>query len=135
LNFGLGYNKTNDFGNKIMFSGLNNQNSIANFYADLANDYTGSLTSGSLEDAAYNANLIDNPSNGNFISTTNPNNQQNEVLIRNGSLSEFNLSAGLNVSNKFYLGASLGILGLRYSSDNTFTEVGTVSYSDINGNY
>lgn len=134
LNFGLGYNKTNDFGNKIQFSGTNTQNSIANFYADLANSYSGGLDAGSLEDAAFNGNLIDDP-NGVYLPRTNSNRLQNEVIIRNGSQSEFNLSAGLNVGNKLYFGTSIGILGLNYSSDNTFNEKGKVSYSDNNGNY
>lgn len=133
LNFGLGYNKTNDFGNKIAFSGTNQQNSIADFYADLANSYDGTLINGSLEDAAEKSNLII-LENNKYISATNANRSQNEVIIRNGSQSEFNLAAGLNISNKFYLGTSIGILGIKYSSDNTFTEKGTLSYTE-NGGY
>lgn len=134
LNFGIGYNKTNDFGNKLMFGAPNTQSSIANFYADLANGYTGALASGSLEDAADKANLII-PSGNSYVSATNPNRLQDEVIIRNGSQSELNLSAGLNISNKLYIGTSIGLVSLDYSSDNTFTEKGTLSYSDANGNY
>ncbi|MEJ6980150.1 outer membrane protein transport protein [Pedobacter sp. P351] len=134
LNFGIGYNKTNDFGNKLMFTAPNTQSSVANFYADLANGYSGALVDGSLEDAADKANLII-PSGGNYVSATNADRVQDEVIIRNGSQSELNLSAGINISNKFYIGTSIGLLGLKYSSDNTFTENGTLSYTDANGNY
>lgn len=130
LNFGIGYNKTNDFGNKIRFAGPNEENSIADFYADLANDYTGALDEGSLEDAAYEANLI-NLDGSNYVSTTNSTNRsQDEILIRNGSQSELNLAAGVNIGNKFYIGTSLGFLSLDYTSDNSFRETGTISYSD-----
>lgn len=130
LNFGIGYNKTNDFGNKLRFSGLNPDNSVANFYADLANDYTGTLDDGSLEDAAYQSNLIE-LSGSNYVSTTNPGNRlQDEILVRNGSQSEFNLAAGVNIGNKFYIGTSVGFLSLDYTSDNSFKETGTISYPD-----
>ncbi len=137
FNFGLGYNKTNDFGNKIRFTGINPQNSIANFYAEIANSYSGTLDEGSLEDAAAQAQLIGLPSNSsNYISATNSANRlQDEVLIRNGSQSEFNLAAGLNIGNKFYLGTSVGFLGINYTSDNTFTEEGSISYPDATENY
>ncbi|WP_207423646.1 OmpP1/FadL family transporter [Desertivirga brevis] len=134
LNFGIGYSKTANFGNKILFSGINNQNSIANFYADLGNSAGGtSLEAGSLPDAAFESNLINY--NNTYRAITNPNPTQEETIIRKGAQSEFNLAAGLNVGNKLYFGAAVGILGLNYSSDNTFTETGTLSYSDPRGNY
>ena len=135
LTFGLGYNKTADFGNKIAFTGINTQGTIAGFYAELGNNSTGTnLASGSIADAAYNGNLI-NYTNGRYSVATDLNPTQSEILIRKGSLSEFNLAAAMNISNQFYIGASVGILGLNYSSDNTFTEKGTLSYSDTRGDY
>lgn len=134
LNFGIGYSKTNDLGNKLRFSGMNSQNSIADFYADLANGYDGELDAGSLEDAAYQGYLIDSAGNNrNFRSETDPNNRfQDEVIIRNGSQSELNLSLGINISNKLFLGTSVGFLGINYTSDNTFTETGTTGITSDN---
>ncbi len=129
LNFGLAYNKTNDFANKIVYSGTNPSNSIADFYADLTNNggYGAPSSSnppdGSLERGAYEGYLTDY-FGGKYVPDTDVDNRQTKSEDRNGSQSEFNLSAGMNISNKLFLGASVGILSLNYTSSGTFNEKG-----------
>jgi hypothetical protein len=129
LNFGIGYNKTNDFANQIIYSGTNPTNSIADFYADLTNNggYGAPTSSnppdGSLERGAYEGYLTDY-FGGKYVPDTDVKNKQTKSEDRNGSQSEFNISAGANISNKLFLGASVGILSLNYSSSSTFNEKG-----------
>lgn len=147
LNLGASYNRTNDFYQTINYSGTNKNNSISNYYADLANSQGVSTTNAySLQDWAYAHNLIDNyqvqpattPATtiylsnvfNNHIGTGAAPNQpvnQNNNIIREGGQTEFSISGGANYSNKFYLGFGIGITSLRYNSINTFSESGTAS--------
>lgn len=136
INFGLGYNKTNDLGNKLRFTGPNTQSSISDFYADIANSYTDALEEGSLEEAAELGELIYyNNTTNKYASANSSNRVQDEIIIRNGSQSELNLTTGINIGNKFYIGTSVGFLGINYSADNTFTETGVISHPNTTDNY
>ncbi|MDT3402514.1 OmpP1/FadL family transporter [Mucilaginibacter terrae] len=143
FNFGVGYNRTNNFYENVSYGGQNGANNIGNYYANLANanHIQGDTRpqEGTLEDVAYGQSLIDLYNNN----TTPPTNsyRSNTVgavgqlsnAMRTGGQSEFNLAFGLNSSNKFYFGAALGISSLRYNSINTFTETGTANIL-VNGN-
>lgn len=146
LNFGIAYSKVNDFENKIVYSGTNADNSIADFYSDIANNAgygppsSTNPPDGSLERAAYEGYLIDY-FGGKYVPDTDINNEQTKSEDRMGSQSEVNLSTGINVSNRFFVGASVGILSLKYNSEGTFSEQGkTFGYnanydSDYSQNY
>lgn len=138
VNFGVGYNRTNDYGEKIGFGGTNNTNTINDYYADLAN--SSGIDGDFVQGYAYDHYLIDayntsstpyesnNPRTG--ANLTTPVKQANNIL-RSGGQSEFNLSLGANYSNKLYLGFGIGIMGLRYNSLNTFNEIGVVNISEV----
>lgn len=136
LNFGVGYARTNDFGERIGFGGKNNTSSINNYYADLANK--NDLGDNDLQSWAYDHNLIDL-----YGTTANPSYAANNVspistmqaysAQRSGGQSEFNLSMGANYSNKLYLGFGLGITSLRYNSSTSFNETGVVSVAETAG--
>lgn len=51
-------------------------------------------------------------------------NEQSGSVIRSGSVSEFNIAGAVNISNQFYIGASLGLTNLRLISDGTLFEKG-----------
>src|ERR1019366_1196577 len=57
INFGAGYSRTNDYGENINAGGKNNQRSITDYYANLAN--SSGIPDGTLQSWAYNQNLID----------------------------------------------------------------------------
>ena len=140
FNFGLGYNRTNAFGNNISYSGTNSQNSVADYYAELASEYVDNsdvlglrgrpsdLPLGKLERMAYNNYLIgyDNNiiNNRYYFPETDVNNVQAQNDIRSGSQSEFNFTFGANYSNQFYIGASIGLASINYNSNAEYTEKG-----------
>jgi hypothetical protein len=134
--FGLGYVRNNNFNMESNYSGNNNRTSIADYFADLAgNTAPNRLAEGSLEQMAYNNYLIsyDNAA-GNYFPETfadaNQNNFQRKNQIRGGSVSEFNFSGALNISNQIYIGANLGLVNIRYTSDAQFEESGKLHIAD-----
>lgn len=122
FNFGIGYNRTNAFGNNIFFSGANFDNSIADYFSELAKEYSGpsALPVGSLPNMAYEDYLIDD----NLDPATALNNDQSRSEIRKGSQSEVNFAFGTNFSNKVYVGASINLASLNYTSDAVYNEQG-----------
>lgn len=129
---GIGYSRTNDFNNQILFRGTNPSSSIADFFADQATANFGdpnTLTTGSLEGMAYEDYLIDYENNA-YVPVTRFNNNQNRSETRGGSQSEVNFALGANYSNKFYLGASLNLSTLKYTSDAEYTETGIADIQD-----
>ncbi len=140
--FGIGYNRTNDYGMEVNYAGTNGRNSITDYFAELAGSTApNNLAQGSLERMAYDNYLIsfDNGA-GNYFSETfvdqskNEFNFQRKNEVRSGSVSEFNFSAADNISNQFYIGASIGLIDLRYNSDSQFEESGRAREYDAAGN-
>jgi hypothetical protein len=128
--WGLGYNRNNDFSSEFSYGGRNADNSIADYFSELANgagQLPEALERGSLEKMAFDNFLID-PIAGNnamYQPATSLNNDQMRYENRYGSTSELNVSAALNISNQLYLGASIGLVNLRYNSSSEFLESGT----------
>ncbi len=128
--FGLGYNRNNDYNTEINYSGANNKNSVADYFAELGGSTVPSnLSEGSLERMAYDNYLIsyDNLAKNYFPETfadaSNANTQRkNEV--RTGSVSEFSFSGAANIGNKVYIGASIGLVDIKYNSDAQYQEKG-----------
>ena len=137
--FGLGYNRNNDFSVENNYSGANNQTSIADYFSEIAgNQVPNALAGGTLERMAYDNYLIsyDNAL-GNYYPETfadNTNsNLQRKNQISSGSTSEFNFSAALNISNQIYIGASIGLVDIRYNSDSQYEESGLAREYNMNG--
>lgn len=140
FNVGASYNRTNDYYQSINYSGNNSNNSISNYYANLANNVIASgndlnfTNPSTLQDWSYAHNLIDKHATGPvyqsnvFSASTVAGSKtvgQNNAITREGGQTEFSLAAGANYSNKLYLGFGIGITSLRYNSINTFNETGT----------
>lgn len=139
--FGLGYTRNNDYAMESNFGGINNNNSIRNFFAELANRYKdpsdNSIATNSLEGMAYDSYLINFNAPGSANAYTansagNPfiANNQSKNEIRSGSVSEFNFAGAINISNQVYIGANIGLVSLRYTSDSEFTESGSLNPYD-----
>ncbi len=132
LNYGIGYSRTNDYGENIYAAGKNNSSSITDYYANLAN--SNGITDGSLQSWAYNQNLIDQygVTNPTYKSNAYTGATQLNSISRTGGESEVNLSLGANHSNKLYIGVALGLTTLAYNSTNNFTESGVASVLENN---
>jgi hypothetical protein len=128
FNFGLGYNQTQGFENSLSYSGTNPNNSIADYFAESATNIFGApntLQSGSLERMAYDNYLIGYDSRDRFyFPETDVNNVQTKNDLRFGRQSEVNFSFGANYSNKFYVGASIGIANINYNTSDIYEETG-----------
>lgn len=127
--WGLGYNRNNDFYGNIQYGGSGNGTSIANAFAEQAGGINVNSISNvnSIAAAAYDAYLTDKVqgTTDQYIPATRASSQY-QSEYREGSTSEFNFAGGMNISNKWYLGASIGFVDVRYQSDKLYTESGTI---------
>jgi len=133
--FGLGFSRNNDYNANFSYGGVNPNNSIADAYAEQANrlgtDPT-QLPTGSLARMAYDGYLIGygpisatNPTGPkDYFAQTDVNNTQRNTTIRSGSTSELTAAGALNISNQVYIGASVGLVNIRYTNDSEFIEGG-----------
>jgi long-subunit fatty acid transport protein len=133
--FGFGYARNNDFSADFSYQGTNPNNSIADYYAELGNRdgrIPEDIESTSLVNSAYYGFLIGygprDPNNQNspnfYFPETDVNNVQRKSEIRSGSTSELTAAGAINISNQFYLGASVGLVNIRYVNDSEFIEEG-----------
>ena len=132
FNYGVSYNKTNNFNTTIDYRGTNPNSSIADYFSDLASFFlaegdptsnSNALPANTLESMAYNNFLIEYDPSG-YFPTTSLNNSQQNLVYRTGSQSEVNFGAGANYSNKLYLGGSIAIASVNYVADRQFIEEG-----------
>jgi hypothetical protein len=125
--FGFGMNRVNNFYENRYFSGVNNQSSIAQYFAELANGRDAlsypdtNITS--LEDMAWFGYVIDFDTTSNsFVPVSSGGNTQKQSDKIEGYKNEWTFAFGANYSNTVYLGASLSIGSLRYNRTSKFTE-------------
>jgi hypothetical protein len=126
--WGVGFSRNNDFNSNVEFGGQNPNNSIANFFAEDASSYNAmpnQFPTGSLAQMAFDTFLIDETGNDNYYqSATGLGNVQGYSQTRYGSTSEVNFSGAMNISNQLYIGATIGLVNVRYGYDSQFTETG-----------
>jgi len=138
LSFAAGMNRVNSYQQNIRFSGVNNQNSLLDYFknsanginaSDIIDNFAGTQNNYSNIPgaAAYYYYLLDTANNSNSYKALTDGVsgykllQQQQTQIRGGA-NEFNVSGGANLSNIVYLGAGLIIRDV-YSETNTlFTE-------------
>ena len=134
-NFGISYNKSNNLNSNIDYRGINPTSSFGDYLADLGNsqlqygnpydNLDEALLPGSLERMAWDALLIDYDENANeYFPATDFDNNQRDSRFNSGSQSEVNFALGANYSNRFYVGASLALTSLNYTSDREYNESG-----------
>ncbi|EDM34455.1 putative hemin receptor [Pedobacter sp. BAL39] len=124
--FGIGYSRHSDYRATFKYQGQNTRNSIVDHYVQLANDNPNALPDGYPETMAFDGLLYDyNEANDVYTSAVTGPNLQSKREVRAGSTSEVNLAGALNISNQFYVGASLNFVNSRYDNVSEFTESGT----------
>ena len=118
ITFGIGYNKLRDYGQNITMKGINNSNSLVDGFVRTANSTNGSwdpFTDG----LAWETYLIDWDSIGGVYFSdfdgSNYGQTQRRTVSTRGSLGEFDFSLGLNLSDRVYLGATMGAQRANYS--------------------
>lgn len=131
LNFGISYNRTNNFYANTAFGGNNTNNSIADYFKELADADPSTTYDNSIQNWGYNQYLIDSVGYNKrpvyrsnvAASASSPTNQLTNTTTVGGQTS-FNFSMGANYSNQLYLGIGIAVTNLRYNTSNTFTETG-----------
>lgn len=144
---GITYSQQNNFSNRFTFNGRNN-NTNSSIVQGFVNEANNSGLTGSQLDAQYNSQanqvesllgaayqlyLIDGTPFKNSqgqedsrapyrrFDATVPHDQRN-TFESNGANSQWTIAYAGNLDDKFYLGASLSLTRVRYTSDNVFTE-------------
>lgn len=137
--FGFGLNRLKSFNNNYLIEGVNNDNSMADVYASLADginfeviaddefgEFAFDLT------PAYWTWLIDTINGPDHYTSSAPTGpiSQKKMIDTWGSMSEIVMAFGANYEDRFYIGASFGFPYIRYSSRSTYTE--TKLNKDVN---
>lgn len=128
VNFGVGINRIYNNDREYNSGGFNDANSITDFFAENANGLSeAQLFDTGLYDysaLAYRAYLIDPTAEDNvYTSILNSGQvQQEERILRSGGKSELLVNYGLNLNDKYYFGASLGIVTANLNKSVFFSE-------------
>jgi len=135
FNWGFIYNRTNNFNFNEDIMGVNNNNSITDFFADNSNGYSIDELNVFRERLAwetYSINSIDS-TNYNYVSALeNYGELQRRKITKNGYSGEFDITFGINIKNKFYWGSSIGFSSIRFNSNLSHYEQDTVESNNFN---
>jgi hypothetical protein len=134
---GVSFNRINDFNQTISYSGRNTNNSIIDYFLNDAYDEEGSpIDPRDLflpTNLAFESYLIDTitvngvtdywsalgllPDPEDFRNVT-----QSETITTKGAQTQWTFSYGINVADKFFAGAGIGIRKIRYESRKNYQE-------------
>lgn len=126
LNFGIAYNRVNNFNKAYNFQLNDSLNSMGNYMQTNAQGYApGSLNAFS-ELLGFNTYLIDTlGSNVNYISNGPLSGDLKRMVTgidSRGSAGEIAIAGALNISNKFFIGANLSVSMLNYKTTYNYSE-------------
>ncbi len=132
VNYAFSYNRLDNYNNRIYVEGINDKNSITDYFADQAYGTTlGSLDNGTggsdLVYNAYNVYLIDPVSedvdNIEYKSTySSYGENQIHRIETSGFRNNYSLALATNYMNKLYMGVSFNISSLKYVYKSDFQE-------------
>jgi len=137
--FGFGLTRMNDFNNRIIIEGKNDQNSLLDTYVEYAGSKNPNSLNGFDTRPAFDTFLIDTiPGEypfsyinaydyiGGFTSAI-----QRKSIETSGSMNEVVLSGGMNIGDKFYFGLTFGFPYMRYKQNSTYTEFNQTEERDL----
>ena len=125
INFGFGYNRTNNFHNRMDIKSDNKSSSLLDAFVLDANGNSPSNFDGFSTDLAWQAYLINPDTNGTYLYNhvvPNYGIKQRKLVETKGSTGETVISFGGNYKSKLYLGGTFGIVRARYEEESTFEE-------------
>lgn len=129
FNFGIGFNRQNDFNNRIRIQGPNLKNSLMQDYTNILNststppdmvDYYYPFDIG----PAYNANLVfyDSATARYYCDAAYGGVMQEKTISTTGSINELEFAFAANLDEKLFLGLTLGIPTINYYEYNHYRE-------------
>lgn len=134
FNFGIGYNRLEDYNQDIYFTAEQQDNSFSSYILNNAQGTSFESLNTFREALAFNTYLIDTIGNmANYFSPINPSDLKNQSYRskRSGNKNEFYLSFATAYQNKLFLGATLGFPSIEYNEHTTLSEKG-YSLSETN---
>lgn len=123
--FGMGFNQLDNFYRRTEASAFNSYNSIADFYTMMAGNYSvNQLDTNSLPYLAYSSFFIDtvNGLDNAWIPVVEGSMLQNYSRKETGRMNSWDFNLGFNLNDKLYIGGSLGVVDLKYTSSEIFRE-------------
>jgi len=123
FSFGFGYNRTNNFNNRIEMQGKNNNGSLLDVYlADANKNGTDSDPFGT--QLAWNTYMLNYDSLNNMYYHVLPNHgeTQSKYVETSGSMGESVFSFGGNYDDKLYLGGTIGVPRIHYTESSQYKE-------------
>lgn len=140
--FGVGINKHNNFHQRILIDGVNSNNSISDTWVEYANGtYWEDIETEDNGIGTFDLNLawwtyLIDTINGdpNHYQSAAPDGDinQRKYINSTGYNNEVSLTVGANYNDRLYIGATLGLPSIHYSSSATYTE--TALDTDIGDN-
>lgn len=124
FSFGFGYNRINNFNNRIEMQGKNNNGSLLDVYlADAIADGGHSQNYNQFgTQLAWNTYLIDSANGGLTHVLPNHGETQSKYVETSGAMGETVFSLGGNYDDKLYLGGTIGIPRIRYTESSQYKE-------------
>lgn len=134
INFGIGYNRLNDYNQDIELYTLQNEHSLSKSILDGAQGTYYNELNNFREWLAFDTYLIDTLAGGsNYASNANfTDKSQRFQSLSSGSKNEFYISFGAAYQNKLFLGATIGFPTINYENSTKITELNEVE--DEQGN-
>ena len=136
--FAIGYTKLKDFNQRFSYSGLNPENSFADFAAEQAASFGLPALQDQLSNGSYSLagmafytylvdRYIDDQGNDLYDRTDLDFNEvrQEETVNTSGGMNEFSMGYGGNFDDKFYFGVKSGINFINYTRNRTYRETVT----------
>ncbi|HEY8401006.1 MAG TPA: hypothetical protein VIK89_07075 [Cytophagaceae bacterium] len=129
--FGITFTRTNEFNNQFAYKGLNSNNSITDYFVEIADGLSEMDLSPAdneieyLDQLVYKSYLIDpNPlyPNRYFSVIGEETVSQEEIVLSKGGQYQWDIAYGANYMDKLYIGGSLGIASIRHIQDKSYKE-------------
>jgi hypothetical protein len=132
--FGIGLTNLNNFQNQFSYKGDNAKNNFTDYLIEQTNgtkqDSLDRLKENNLQDlssVAYYTFLVNpvnsGPNNTQYSSYVQGDTaQQEETVLTKGKQMQWDIAYGGNINDKLYLGLSIGIVSLKYTSNKIYKE-------------
>lgn len=127
LNFGITYNRTNNFHRRVITEGYNTKNSMLDDFVASANGHPDSDFDGFTTGLAWDTWLINPDSSAgsnhyNHVIKHYGELQRKSVLSK-GAMYETDIAFGGNYKNKLFIGGTLGFTRIRYVEESVYEEL------------
>lgn len=122
LNLGVSYDRTDNFTDRIVYSGINAENTLVQYLSDQM------FSSSAFTNDFRNSNLVEifpDPSDGYYPTAVEIGDKAQQVeFLTKGYKAKTTFSVGGNYNNKFYIGGSLGLVNFKYNRNFHILESG-----------